>query len=117
MASSRIKVSTPKLLEAMRERRAQMEADHAKAVAAYQRNGDDYRRKVVKALRDAADRVEAGGELPDTGYKDLRIPVRFKPCDEPSLSTTNIDRLIKTLELASDDAVTLSADDAAKYLG
>lgn len=118
MASSRIKVSTAKLLEVVKARRVQMEASHAKDIAAYASKSEGYRSKVVETLRKAAERIENGGDLPDCNYsRGLSIPCRANAPGKPTLSTTNVDRLIQTLELASDDTVTLTADDAAKYLG
>ena len=116
--NSKIKVSVDRLLECVRKRREQAVKDHAKAVVEYEKERIRTQTAVVKALRAAADRAEKG-DLPSSGYNYLSIPWKGRLESEPSPEpdTARIDRLIKTLELASEPSILISADDAAQYLG
>lgn len=113
----KVKVATDRLLEAVRARREKVISDHERDVKAYAAKEENYRKKVVKALGDVLGRVETGGDLPDTNYNGINVPCRSKCPNKPFLDTANIDRLIATLELATDESISMSADDAAQYLG
>lgn len=119
-ASSKVKVSTEKLLEAVKARRAGMVAEHERAVSKYDRDREAYYGKVCDALRKALAAAE-NGRLPEYEGKyrgnALQVPVRFSQPVKPHLNTNQIDRLISTLEIASDPTLTISAEDAAHYLG
>jgi hypothetical protein len=118
--SSKVKVSTEKLLEAVKARRAVMRAEYERAVVKYDKDREAYQGKVCDALRKALTAAE-GGRLPEhhTGYREkyLRVTVRFGTADKPRLNTDHIDRLIATLGMAADASLTISAHDAAQYLG
>lgn len=118
--SSKVKVSTEKLLEAVKARRAAIVAEHERAVVKYERDCESYHAKVCNALQKVLLAADAG-RMPKhrSEYKGyyLLVPVRFaEPC-KPTLRTDNIDRLIATLEMASEPTLTISAEDAANYLG
>lgn len=122
-AGSKVKVKTEMLLSAVEARRAKMVTDHERAVTRAERDQAAYQGKVVDTLRKALEAAERG-KLPthDAGYrhKTLEITVAFDPpsCpDKEPLGLTEIDRLIATLKMAADDTITVSADDAAFYLG
>lgn len=119
-SQSRVKVQTDKLLEAVKARRAKQIATHAKALEKYERDRAAYEGKVVDALRKALAQAEAG-KLPthEHGYRSkyLQVPVRFEHPSKPSSCTSSLDRLISTLEIAADPTITISAEDAAQYLG
>ncbi len=118
--SSKVKVSTGKLLEAVTARRAAIVAEHERALAKYNKDRAGYGEKVCDALRKALSAAE-GGRLPEFEgrYEGNRLvlPARFKVPEKPYLNTDQIDRLIATLEIAADETLTISADDAARYLG
>lgn len=118
--NSKVKVSTDKLLDAVKVRRTTLRREYERALAKYEKDCEAYSGKVCDALRKALASAEAG-RLPahDTHYRGqhLQVLVRFtKPC-RPSLNTSQVDRLIATLEMASEPTLTISADDAAQYLG
>lgn len=113
----RVKVSTAKLLEAVTKRRAKMVTDHERAVAAYGPKAEAYAQRVVAALRKAADDAEKG-KVPETDYRGrIEVKVRGEEPSEPTLDTKRIDRLIATLEMAADESIVISSEDAAHYLG
>lgn len=114
---SKVKVSTEGLLQSVRQRRERIIRNHEKDLGKYEKDRERAQGAVAKALRDAADRAERG-DLPDSNYRNrLEIPWRGRIPSKPCLSMAEIDRLIKTLELASEPTITISADDAAEYLG
>jgi hypothetical protein len=114
----KVKVSVERLLEAVRARREKMIVQHERDVKAYAAKEAAYRKKVVKAIHDVAVRVEDGGDFPDASYNGaLNIPCRAKRPSKPDRGTSGVDRLIATLELATDESIPMSADDAARYLG
>lgn len=116
-SGTKVKVSTERLLETVKARRVKAVSDHERAVAQYEGKVEAYRSKVVDALRKAADAAEKG-RLPDTGYRgQLSVPCRAQAPSKPSLSLSQIDRMIATLEMAADPTITVSAEDAARYLG
>lgn len=116
---SRVKVRTADLLAAVKQRRAEAERKHAQRVAASEKARVAYQKRVVEALAKALADAEAG-KLPEhIGYQEcLRVPVGFKPVDDPAeFEPRDLDRLIATLEIAAEDTISVSADDAARYLG
>lgn len=118
--TSKVKVSTDRLLAAVKARRDRIVKDHEKAQTKYEQAVERTRVTVVKTLRDHAERVEKGGDLPSTGYNCLNTPWRGVIPQHPgdlSRRVAEIDRLIATLEIASDPTISISADDAAQYLG
>lgn len=116
---SKIKVSTEKLLDAVRSRRAAMAREHEKACATYERDAEKVRGHVVVALRAAADAVEGGGPLPkQNGYRAKELTVGFRRTipTKPTLDTYSIDQAIATLEIAAEQSVSITADDFARYM-
>lgn len=116
--NSRVKVSTEALPAAVKARREKQIKEHATAYRKAVREREAACKKVAKVLRDAATEAEKGN-LPDTNYRSLSIPyvdgLPREPDAEPN--TARIDRLIATLEMASEPTISISADDAAEYLG
>jgi hypothetical protein len=97
-----------------------MVAEHERGVKKYDNATNDYQEKVCVALRKALTAAESG-RLPghESGYREtyLKVLVRFNVPVKPELRTDQIDRLITTLEMASDPTLVISAEDAAQYLG
>lgn len=95
-------------------------ADHERALAKYESDREAYAGKIVAALRKALTDAEAG-KLPkhEEGWRSkyVQVPVRFGHPSKPCKDTDQIDRLIATLEMAAEPTITISADDAARYLG
>jgi hypothetical protein len=120
MNNSKVKVKTAELLQAVRVRRAQMERDYENKVAKWNADALVASEKVAEALELKARDLRGGsGKLPDINYSKMAsVYVGIAgPGDKPRLDTTAIDRLIKTLEIAAEPVLTISADDAARYLG
>lgn len=117
-STSKINVGTQALLAAVRKRREALVRGHEKETVAYARQVADLGPKVAEFLRKAADKAEAG-DFPDFGYRSIEVKCRrdFERPREPHLDLEEIDRLIKTLEMASDDKLAISAADASMYLG
>ena len=122
--SSRVKVKTDKLIEAVRARRAQVVKDHDSSVAAYAASEKSIRAQVQKDLKTALESLKSS-ELPkiNSNYRQgnyIEVPTTAERIAEPrdiAYELAKIDRLLKTLEMASDETQTISADDAAQYLG
>lgn len=115
-SSSRVKVQTDRLLDAVKARRAAIVKEHEAAVAGYAAKVEAYQGKVVTALQKALGAAEKG-RFPDQSYRSLEVPFKAKKPEKPCLDTGGIDRLIQTLEMAAEPTLTISAEDAARYLG
>jgi hypothetical protein len=119
--NSKVKVNTAQLLAAVRARRAKIESEYERYYKKYERDLEAYPAKVVDALAQALQKAQHG-DLPkyEASYngKRLEVPVRFeKPIEPRKTDLSSIDRLIATLEMAAEDTLSISADDAAQYLG
>jgi hypothetical protein len=113
----RVKVRTADLLVAVKKRRAELEKAHERDTATYDERLAKHRDKVAKALRDAADKIDKGGPVPDfTSYGCEFRKLTDEAPRKPILNTSKIERTIHTLEIAADDAIAISADDYAEYL-
>ena len=116
--NQKVRVKTDELLKAVEARRAQLVANHERDVASYGKREDTYRKALVKALRERADKIEAGGPLPERVYDgSIRVKVNATPPSKPTLALVKIDRTIRTLGMAADEAIAISADVYAEYLG
>lgn len=121
-APTRVKVRVVDLIAAVEERRARMLADHIEAVRAAEAEQSNWRAAVEHTLLAAAT-AAAKGKLPDTGgyvgERILRVPIKVEPFHAPGKrpDTTEIDRLLKTLKMAAEETISVSAVDAARYLG
>lgn len=120
MIQNKIKVDTKLLLKAVKERRNKMISDHEIAIHKYQKELESYADSVEKAVQKVALQISKGNlpEFEDSYRKrGIVIPIGKEYPSEPQLNLSQIDRLIKTLELAAEDSITISADDARLYLG
>ena len=120
--NTKVKVKTADLLVAVRARRENMVREYEEKLAEHSVNQKRDKGVIVAALRLAAERAAREGELPEyhNSYRGgyLEVPCKLdRHRDEPYLDITDIDRLIKTLEMAADDTISIGADDAARYLG
>jgi hypothetical protein len=119
--NSKVKVKTADLLAAVRERRDAEVKAHERALAKYERECAAHGERVVKALEGALVKARAGDyPATDTNWRDnayLVVPISGEASKKPVLNTSKIDRLIATLEMAADESIAISADDAAAYLG
>lgn len=113
---SRVKVSTQLLLEEVRKRRAKTLADYDGLRKSYPQELDEYRRNTAAVLRKLADQVEAGRQVFDR-YGELKKKLPLFPRTPTAPDTRKIDRLIRTLEMAAEEFIAISADDATEYLG
>lgn len=115
---ARVKVETKALLEAIEAKRAALVKKYEQEAATYDRREVEYRKALAKALRERADKIEAGGKLPENGYgKSVRITTALEAPYKPRLDTFKIDRVIRTLKMAASDTLTISGDDYAEYIG
>ncbi|SRR6266571_1205116 len=116
--NQKVRVKTAELLKAVQAQRVEVVKAYEREGEAYELRLAEHRVKVMKALRDAADKIDKGGAVPDFGSYDgpfRRLGNKEPP--KPHLNTTKIDRVIATLSMAADDAISISADDYAEYLG
>lgn len=118
--TSKIKVEVEQLLAAVKVRRESLRKAHDKAVAKYEKDTAAFADKVITDLAKAYDSA-ISGKLPQlqSQYNGNRllIPTRVSQPSKPSLDLSHIDRLIATLEMSADLTISISADDAAQYLG
>ena len=113
-----MKVETAALLNAVKAKRASMVKSHERQASTYDKREAEYRKTLAKCLRERADKIEAGGPLPDNGYgKSVRIACTIEAPFKPTLDTRKIDRVIRTLEMAAENSITISGDDYAEYIG
>ena len=97
-----------------------MISEHEKSLDKYQKDLEKYAETVEKAVQKIIKEIEKG-KLPE--YEDsyrrkgIVIPIGIECPYEPILDLTKIDRLIKTLEIASEDSIQISSEDAQIYLG
>lgn len=120
MMKSKIKVNTSELLEAVKERRSAMEREHQKKIDEYTRNAELWPALVQRALEKAGRNLN--GLHWEQGYRGegcyLKVPVPTRGPEDPGeFENKTIDRLIRSLEMAADDVIVISSDDAAMYLG
>lgn len=95
-----------------------MVKSHERQAATYEKREADYRKALAKELHERADKIAAGGPLPENGYgKSVRIGCKLEAPYKPRLDTTKIDRVIRTLEMAAENSITISGDDYAEYIG
>jgi hypothetical protein len=116
---SKVKVKVSALLSAVEQRRDDMVSAHRAEMTEYLHKRGVYREEVFNALELLGAKMSSDPEyLPETSYHGgITVPVSVSRPGEPSLNTTRIDRLISTLKMAADDAILVSAEDAADYLG
>jgi hypothetical protein len=113
---SKVRVSTDALLESVKERRVADIARYEHELVTYENRRARFQMKVVSALEKATENAKKG-KVPETGWRSLEVPFPQDRPEKPYLNTASIDRLIKTLEMAADETILISADDAAAYLG
>jgi hypothetical protein len=114
--NTKVRVRTADLLAAVKARKVAEDKAVAKAREEYPAKMEAYRAAVVKELRDAADKIERGGKVPTARYSAPGI--RFKAeCPAPYERDKTLARTIATLEMAADDAIAITAQDYARYLG
>lgn len=124
--NSRIKVSTEKLIAAVKTRREELVTQYEEMNAVYADHEKILPTLCTKALQKVLAEVKAG-DIPElhTNYRSkchIEVTVDIGEVEKPSENAqvnnlANIDRLIKTLEMSSETTQTISADDAAQYLG
>ena len=111
MRNGRVKVKTELLLETVRERAVRDEKAYLKALPAYEAAVEKWREKVIKQLDRAFNDVR-DGKNPDFGYNGAhKLPDKPRKPDKVDHS-----RVIKTLEMAADEAITISTGDYSYYL-
>lgn len=124
MNQTKVKVKTSELLAAVRKRREKLVAEYERTTEKYKQDTAVVAERVKEALAKATKAAERG-EIPETSshYRNgkytthLLVPIRGQLPDEPTLNTQKIDRLIRTLEMAAEETIAISAEDAAQYLG
>lgn len=121
-STSKVKVETSKLLEAVKARRDDALDNHEKAARLFDKQVETYRKEIAKAVKAYLSTIDTldADELPAMGFnKRLQIEISsqvHRP-QRPRINIEDLNRLIKTLEIAAEDTITISADDAAQYLG
>lgn len=120
--STKVRVQTELLLAGVKKRRSDMVKGHEAAVKKYEKDLAVFHAGVVKLLKVTTDAAVSKETYPkfssDYNGPFLSIPAKglVKP-EKPSLKTDFIDLHIKTLEMAAEPTMLVSADDAARYLG
>ena len=114
--SMKVRVNTEDLLKAVRDQRKKIIAAHERDAASYEKRLDTYKASAGSALKKTLAALDTG-KLPSTDYKGLHVPLQASPPEKPLLNTVQIDHLISTLEIAADDIISISTDDAASYFG
>lgn len=118
-ATLSVEVSVKKLTALAKKRREGIVKNHAKTVAAYNREVAGARRKLVVELRARAGRIVNGREQRDdveyprwrSGSLESTVRVNMKnvqPDEEPN--TAEIDRIIAMLEAASNETIKVRDD-------
>jgi len=126
---TKIKVDRIALLEAVRNRKEIEEKEHNKKIENFNKAKENLIKDGLKAIEKVKTKLE-NGEFPkttssyrsSTGTYTINIVVptliaEDKFYDPGEYNSSKIDRLIKTLEIAAEDSIAISADDAALYLG
>lgn len=123
MAETRIKVKVSELIGELRERRQTAIERYEADVARYEAEEAAYPGHVITALEDAIARVRAGvplvigrgGMMGD--HLDVDINHDFLP-QKPrkTADTTEVDRLIASLVLSTEDTLALTNSDLRYYL-
>lgn len=115
-APLKVRVKTAQLLAAVKACKDADDKAYARAKDAYPAKREAYRAAVIKELRECADKIEKGGKVPCERYGSPGL--RFKAeAPKEYARDSSITRTIKTLEMAADESITISADDYARYLG
>jgi hypothetical protein len=121
--TSKVKVRTDELLAAVRARRAKMAKEYREKCDAQGPLKQRYQAAAIRALEEALAKAQKGN-LPafENSYRNasggwLKVRVQQCPPEKPAQNTAQIDRLIATLEMAAEPTLTISAEDAARYLG
>ena len=117
---TRVKVKRDDLIAELERRREQLrervKREDDERPAAEER----YRLRVAVELRKAADRIELGGALPETDYRQcVRVRVGMnRPSKETQLRSdlVKLERDLRVLRLGSDETIAVNGDDYGRWL-
>jgi hypothetical protein len=110
-------MSKADLLKAIRDRKAEVVAEHAKATERYEREKPHQRRRLAAELRRIAKAIEAGRNPKELRYAhEVRVDNRFVQPSKPRLNTAKYDRDIAFLSRSTKEAFVLSQDALEHYL-
>lgn len=110
MSETKIRVEKAKLIEAIKDRKAE-------CVAAFDAETASYQDRLGEWVTEAAHRVEEAADLISQGkrveYGRVELPTYPS---KPSLNTSSYDRHIAMLEMSPDDTVSVNTTDFGVYL-
>lgn len=120
--TSKVKVQTEALLEAVKKRRANILYEFETAMVSYETDLKTYRKAALSTVKRYMEGMQKdAAAYPKQHYNQtlqISVPYEGPACPtKPKLDLRELDRLVATLEMAADDAIVISADDAAQYLG
>lgn len=116
----RVKVKRAELIKVVDGRLRKLNADHERKVAAYPDEVAKYQQLLVAALRRAADQAEKGKWPKDRYGSQVTVEVGMSKPSKPSRTSRdacNLERLLKTLKIGADEALSLAVEDADLYFG
>lgn len=123
MATTKVKVSRVKLIEAIKARKAEAKAEHQAAVQKAKAESADYEMRATDFLEKALAAVKKGKELVTSSYgsnknKSFNLGVAPSRPHVPAetFDGSRYDRDTSVLEMSSEETISLSAEDYARYV-